>query len=94
MAKQDRDSSSLQNVPHIDSVVVITSKKQATWGCEEARERQREKEEVGNLEEEVERDKGSVEIVIKKYIFPWNTKSSLMLKTVLHPGTVNFPSRC
>lgn len=66
MAKQDGETISLQNIPHVDGVVIITSEKQATWGPEEEVRR----EEVGNLElEEVKLDKESVEIVTD-YIFP------------------------
>lgn len=46
MAKQDGETISLQNIPHVDGVVIITSEKQATWGPEEEVRR----EEVGNLE--------------------------------------------
>jgi hypothetical protein len=31
MSKQDGDSGALENIPHVDGVVVVSSEEQATW---------------------------------------------------------------
>lgn len=61
MAKENGRPSSLQNVPHVDGVVVIAGEKQAAWRWEEASEGKKLGE-VGNLDSKEAEGKGFPQI--------------------------------